>query len=1523
MLDLDRDPVPGDPFEVKELARKLGDFADDVASALRSVKGLNGDTAVQEWAGLSGDAYRSQFGELPGRLDKLERSYRLASGALEDYWPKLETAQADADRALAQGRTARQELDSAQSQLTNADAWVKRAQDKSKSYQDDPKPNVPPPSAEEVRAAARNATDANNAHTTASTAVHNAQAKLDAAKQLAADAAQLRDDAASTAQHALHEASDAGIKNKHWWEKAVDWVADHWDDIIAVCKVIVAVLGIVVLIIGGPLAWLVLAAAVLVLADTVMKYLQGKASLWDVLFAALDCIPMFKGLTTAGGLLKMARELPALLKSGRALENIANSIRKGAEGLKNLKDIVPSLRKGAQDEVKAGKAADVKCFGADPIDLITGEVFRQERDVELPGLLPLVLTRTHLSDYRSGMWFGPSWASTLDQRLELDAEGVVFAAEDGMMLVYPVPRPGVATYPTQGPLWPLLWDGTPGSVMTVTDPFSGRTRHFTAVGGQTGTGTGTAAGPMALPLSAMTDRNGHRIDIDRTKDGVPTAVNHSGGYRVDVSTGDGRVTALTMADGTRLRGYDYNDAGDLAEVTDAAGSVLTLTYDDEHRLTQWRDSGGWYEFTYDGEGRCIRGRGADGYLDCAISYKASDRTTEYTDSLGHRTRYRYNELLQVTSVTDPLGHEVRSTWNHRNQLLSRTDPLGGTLSCGYDARGNLTSVVRVDGTTVELEYNDLNRAVRADYPGGLSWTHTWDERGNLLETTGPDGGRRRYSYDDRGHLSSVVDPSGAVWRSTADSAGLITMLEDPTGGTTRYTRDGFGRVVEMTESAAGTTRIEWHANGKPAARVFPDASVERWAYDAEGLLVAHTNVSGTTTRYGHDRFALRSDRTAPDGTELRFSYDTELRLRSVTNAVGAQWSYTYDPAGRLVAETDFNGRVLQYAHDAAGRLSGRVNSAGQEVRFDRDAMGRLITRTDGGLVESFAYDDGGRLVRAANAATELTIDRDAIGRPTAETCNGRTLRHVFDELGRRIGRITPEGVRSSWDWRSDGLPARLRSASGTIDFGYDELGRETERSVGDGLRLTQRWDGHHRLTEQLLRTADEVTVQRRTYAYRADGYAEAVGDLLSGDREFDLDAAGRITAVRSDDWTQTYAYDAAGNLALATAGDGSGDADRVSAAAGPRDVTGTLVRRAGRTHYDYDGQGRLVRRTVRLLSGGSRSWDFHWSADDRLTQVRTPDGSTWNYVYDALGRRTAKERRDGDGRLLDRTDFTWDGGRLCEQVSAEGSLTWDWAPGTHRALSQVQRVPRKSGPDSGGDGDEQAWYDERFYAIVTDLVGMPTELVDGDGAVAWRQRSTPWGEASEPPQGYADCPLRFPGQYFDAETGLHYNLFRFYAPETAAYISPDPLGLAPAPNHHAYVLNPLAWIDPLGLACGDPVPSYMDQKAKALRDAGVPEGQEPLEVRYVYSTGPSWQGSPKLFDANHQPIMFREEDHLTDSGDLVTFQDHWTGHREPGDPGHQPPHVHVRPHENPRNGQLPGVEEHYYYDPALGKPADQ
>jgi RHS repeat-associated protein len=414
--------------------------------------------------------------------------------------------------------------------------------------------------------------------------------------------------------------------------------------------------------------------------------------------------------------------------------------------------------------------------------------------------------------------------------------------------------------------------------------------------------------------------------------------------------------------------------------------------------------------------------------------------------------------------------------------------------------------------------------------------------------------------------------------------------------------------------------------------------------------------------------------------------------------------------------------------------------------------------------------------------------------------------------------------------------------------------------------------------------------RRRTFTYRSDGYPTRVDDPVSGPLDFDLDPLGRIREVTGNEWTEAYTRDASGTPVRTVVNGSRSDLS----------FEGTRLRRAGRTSYEYDGQGRVVARRSRLLSGGARTWSYRWDAEDRLTDVVTPDGRRWHYVYDPLGRRVAKQLLAEDGTVAEQTDFAWDGTRLAEQSrhddATHDTTTWDWQPGSHRPLVQLSRTET----------------DERFYALVTDLVGTPTELIRDDGLVLPQPRSAVWGAASgESVPGL--CALRFPGQYFDAETGLHYNLFRYYEPAAGRYLSPDPLGLAPAPDHYAYIRNPLTWTDPLGLT-----PCREAMKAAALRDAGVPEGAEPLEVRWTPSTTP---GGKQILDEKYQPVMFYEEVHYSETlDDLIVFQDHHTGHSfgDPNGIGDQPPHVHVRPFDNPRTGQLPGCEEHYYYDPSLG-----
>ncbi|MFR9727449.1 putative T7SS-secreted protein [Streptomyces sp. MS19] len=291
-VGMDSDPTPGDPEEVRELADELQTFSDDVAEALGKVRGLASDRAVQDWAGLSAEAFRDEFDGVPGNLEKLRDSYDLCAQALQTYWPKLQTAQGQADRALDRAIAAQADLTSAQGALGDAQGWVGRAGEEAERLQrEGERDNAPPPDESEVRAATRDRQAADQAREAAQARVDTAQDSLDAARELARQAKEMREEAARQAARDIDEASDAGIQNRKWWQKAVHWVTENWDTIVEVCKIVVAVLGVVVMIIGGPLAWVVLAAALVVLADTLIKYARGEAGLLDVAFAAVSPRP--------------------------------------------------------------------------------------------------------------------------------------------------------------------------------------------------------------------------------------------------------------------------------------------------------------------------------------------------------------------------------------------------------------------------------------------------------------------------------------------------------------------------------------------------------------------------------------------------------------------------------------------------------------------------------------------------------------------------------------------------------------------------------------------------------------------------------------------------------------------------------------------------------------------------------------------------------------------------------------------------------------------------------------------------------------------------------------------------------------------------------------------------------------------------------------------------------------------------------------------------------------------------------
>ncbi len=1072
-----------------------------------------------------------------------------------------------------------------------------------------------------------------------------------------------------------------------------------------------------------------------------------------------------------------------------------DGVKDGAEAV--AKDgAEDAARQGARDAAKAGedtaKKVGDRTATKDPIDVASGEVLLHQVDVELAGVLPLVLDRTHISSYRTGRWFGPSWSSTLDQRLEVDSFGACLVGSEGLVLVYPIPMAGEPALPERGPRWPLSY-GEHG--YSVADPEQGRILHF-ASQPNAGIPRGQA---MVLPLKAITDRNGNRIDLDYDGNGNLTEVRHSGGYRIGVRTVGGRITELRLlnaADQPVLKRFGYDRSGRLAEVYNSSGVPTRFEYDAAGRMTRWTDTNDhWYAYTYDERGRGIAGEGPGGCLNTTLVYHAG--MTVVTDSLGRDTTYHLNERGQVSAVVDPLGNTRWSEWDAYGRLLAHTDPRGHTSRYIRDENGDPVRIEQPDGTAVQVSYNGLRLAETVIGPDGAQWRYGYDERGNLTSVSDPGGATTRTQYDERGALVATVDALGQVTRYACDGAGLPVEVTGRLGARSRLDRDAFGRITSFTDAVGAVSRIGWTVEGRPVWRVGPDGGREEWSYDGEGNLLEYRDLAGGLTTFEYGPFDIPIARTDPSGAGHHFAYDTELRLISVTNAMNLIWRYDYDAVGNLLSETDFNGRDATYRYDAAGWLVQRVNGAGEATRYVRDSAGRMIERhmSDGGR-HRFTYDPVGRLVRAESPDSTLEYVRDKRGRVLAETVDGRTLTNRYDVLGRRLHRTTPSGAVSEWTYDALGLPETLTAPGGALSFRHDAVGRETSRHLGPGVAISQEFDPSSRLVTQAAWSYDRPgqsttprLMQGRRYTYRPDGLPVEIDDSSHGLRRYDLDPVGQVTSVHTPTWSETYAYDVLGNTVQAAA---PGDDD----VRGDRDCHGTLVRRAGRTTYEHDAQGRLVRTVRRTLSGQVRQWTYTWDAQDRLVSATTPEGN-WRYTYDPIGRRTSKGRVDDRGTVLDTTWYSWDGTRLAEQVRITPdrrahATSWDWEPDGHRALTQIHR--------SWALNASQSRIDAAFYAIVTDLVGTPTELVTPDGRIAWHQTTGLWGTAIGSSPAEVDCPLRFPGQYRDEETGLHYNLNRYYDPDTAAYISADPLGLWPAPNPHRYVKNPLAWIDPLGLA---------------------------------------------------------------------------------------------------------------------------
>ncbi|EIX1616075.1 HNH/ENDO VII family nuclease, partial [Cronobacter sakazakii] len=532
------------------------------------------------------------------------------------------------------------------------------------------------------------------------------------------------------------------------------------------------------------------------------------------------------------------------------------------------------------------------------------------------------------------------------------------------------------------------------------------------------------------------------------------------------------------------------------------------------------------------------------------------------------------------------------------------------------------------------------------------------------------------------------------------------------------------------------------------------------------------------------------------------------RLTTLVNPNRESWRFEYDAAGRLTGQRDYAGRLTEYRHDALGQVTEVIRhplpgsaDAPLVTAFEYDVLGRLTARETAEHRTEYRHSTLSLEIRRATRAewrqalleerepewdAVLVFTRNAAGELVSEENHGGKFEYEYDALGNLSSTLYPDGRELATLRYGTGhlLEMQLRhgGAMHTLAaYGRDRLHREISRSQGV-LSQETRYDAAGRVTQRTVLDARRELVFERRYRWdRTDQIVQQIHTdatpATPGEKYsqylWGYDAAGQVTKAVEPQKEERFFWDPAGN--------------RTEEYRNP--VWHNLLLRLDGLKLDYDGFGRLTRRQDK--SGVIQH--FAYDDEQRVKEITFTGHAEFKrveYRYDPLGRRTHKVLWRYNDPQPETIRFDWQGLQLAgEQSDREPDhyVQYVYTEGSYEPLARV---------DSVYDDCEIYWYH-------TELNGLPERVTDADGQTVWRGQFSTWGETERElsvPQWQVPQNLRFQGQYLDRESGLHYNLFRYYDPVTGRYTQMDPIGLAGGINTYSYVGDPLVWVDPLGLA---------------------------------------------------------------------------------------------------------------------------
>ena len=1022
------------------------------------------------------------------------------------------------------------------------------------------------------------------------------------------------------------------------------------------------------------------------------------------------------------------------------------------------------------------------CTNNCPVSMINGEELLNIDDFTLPGPLAFTfsrLYRTTAVEVNRGCGFG--WSHSLSQALTFSDNGVIWLDNENKQTSFPLPsaqRPAIVNPIADSAIY--LGNKENEYLLVQSNQV---THHFERDGDR-------------ARLSGFSDGYGNRLTVRYNQCGLPDAVITPLGtglwlvYAQDNQLSQIELRTRIVEDGRSnwrtervLMTYAYNRQQQLMSTRNSAFEGEDYEYNEDNVISLRRMAGG-IEFFWLWQGTGKHSRAIKHWSNTGIAaeyeWNDNDGSVVVTHSDGSTETYIHDEHAKLVKKIDPDGAVTKNEYNSDGLLVSCIDPMGHETRYIYNDNLEQEAVIAADGTVTQYGYHrgQLTQLFKDDQ----EWQFGYNSQGDINKKVDPLGNSTQYRYTDHGKINEIIYADGSVHQLHWNKLGMMLGETYPDGSRISYRYDIFGRIVEEKAPTGAITHYVWDDADRLIEIMLPNGSRQQYRYNAYGKITLSMDETGAKTVY---EYAVNSHLVSrvihPDGSTLSYQYNNAKGFVSqITNENGNNYLIDYYPNGLVKQETTFDDRQLRYQYDLSGNLTSKteVGKQGTELTttYTRDVMGRLLAKElpDGAEIK-YQYDKQGQLIGIDDGVTPLAWQYDPLGRLTAEHQGWASQYYRYDQVGQLTHWQLPDHNVLEYGHAKGGLLEQITLNDRPLTrHGYQQ-GLEVHRQQGD-IQSRFSYDDQGRLRRHLQHQQGH-TVSSRDYSYNVVGNLSKVSDSRYGVTQYEYDPLDRLQAAKGA-LEEAFTHDPAGNLLEQTLGSSIGRTKSL--------VTHNQLLLQGDAHFEYDEFGRLT--VEKRGKDQCLVTQYEYDYQHRLIQAKMPNGSTARYVYDAFGRRVSKAVVDKRGQSTT-TEFVWQGDTLVvEERNGEDYQTYVYEPGSFKPLALLK-------------GEGKAC---EVYHYHLDHLGTPIDLTDEQGNTAWQVQYRCYGNIAVQHVEKIVNPLRFQGQYYDNETGLHYNRHRYYSPNTGRFTTIDPIGLAGGLNNYQYVPNPLNWVDPLGLSACPP-----------------------------------------------------------------------------------------------------------------------